>query len=259
MQSPRLLRILIEEETDYNVNVEDGLGKTSFLFNALESDDIDGYLEFTGTVLGELVNIPPESNEAEAVYNQANTALDEQYDMTMLEPMAFNNTYTLAVKRDFAEEHGLETIGDLRQIEDIVKPGFTMEFNDRTEDGYPAIQEAYNLNFNDVVTMEPQLRYQAIESGDINLMDAYATDAELREYDMVILEDTEAVFPPYQGAPMFKQEFLDEHPEIVEPLNKLSGMITDEEMQDMNYRVSVEDESPYDVAEEYLEENNLLE
>lgn len=58
---------------------------------------------------------------------------------------------------------------------------------------------------------------------------------------------------------MFKQEFLDEHPEIVEPLNKLSGMITDEEMQDMNYRVSVEDESPYDVAEEYLEENNLLE
>ena len=254
-----MYKILIEEETDYNVNVEDGLGKTSFLFNALESDDIDGYLEFTGTVLGELVKIPPESNEAEGVYNQANTALDEQFDMTMLEPMAFNNTYTLAVKRDFAEEHGLETIDDLKKIEDIVKPGFTMEFNDRTEDGYPAIQEAYNLNFNDVVTMEPQLRYQAIESGDINLMDAYATDAELREYDMVILEDTEAVFPPYQGAPMFKQEFLDEHSEIVEPLNKLSGMITNEEMQDMDYRVSVEDENPYDVAEEYLAENNLLE
>ncbi len=90
-----MYKILIEEETDYNVNVEDGLGKTSFLFNALESDDIDGYLEFTGTVLGELVNIPPESNEAEAVYNQANTALDEQYDMTMLEPMAFNNNIHL--------------------------------------------------------------------------------------------------------------------------------------------------------------------
>ena len=254
-----MYKILIEEETDYNVNVEDGMGKTSFLFNALESDDIDGYLEFTGTVLGELVNIPPDSNETDKVYEQANTALDEQYNMTMLDPMAFNNTYTLAVKREFADEHGLETIGDLREIEDIVKPGFTMEFNDRTEDGYPALQEAYNLNFTDVVTMEPQLRYQAIESGDINLMDAYSTDAELREYDMVILEDTEAVFPPYQGAPMFKQEFLEEYPEIVEPLNKLAGKITDEEMQDMNYRVSVEDESPYDVAEEYLKENNIIE
>ena len=58
---------------------------------------------------------------------------------------------------------------------------------------------------------------------------------------------------------MFKQEFLDEHPEIIDPLNKLGGQITDEEMQDMNYRVSVEDESPYDVAKEYLEENNILE
>lgn len=254
-----MYKILIEEETDYSVTVEDGLGKTAFLFNALNSDDIDGYLEFTGTVLGELVKIPPESNEADAVYEQANTALDEQYEMTLLEPMAFNNTYTLAVKRDFAEEHDLQSIGDLKKIEDIVKPGFTMEFNDRQEDGYPAIQEAYNLDFNNVVTMEAQLRYQAIETGDINLMDAYATDAELREYDMVILEDTEAVFPPYQGAPLFKQEFLDEHPEIIDPLNKLAGQITDEEMQDMNYRVSVDDESPYDVAEDYLEENGLLE
>lgn len=254
-----MYKILIEENTDYNVKVEDGLGKTSFLFNALKSGDIDGYLEFTGTVLGELVKVPPESNEAEQVYIQANDALDEQYGMTMLEPMAFNNTYTLAVKRDFAKEHGLETIGDLKKVEEIIKPGFTMEFNDRTEDGYPAIREAYNLNFSNVVTMEPQLRYQAIENGDINLMDAYATDAELRKYDMVILEDTEAVFPPYQGAPMFKREFLEEHPEVIDPLNKLGGMITDEEMQDMNYRVSVEDESPYDVAEEYLKENNLTE
>lgn len=254
-----MYKILIEEETDYTVEVEDGLGQTSFLFNALRSDDIDGYLEFTGTVLGELVNEAPESNDAESVYNQANSALEEEFGMTLLEPMEFNNTYTLAVKRDFAEEHDLTTIEDLKNIEDEIEPGFTMEFNDRAEDGYPKIQEVYDLNFNDVVTMEPQLRYQAIESGEINLADAYATDAELRQYDMVMLEDTQEVFPPYQGAPLFKTEFLDEHPEIVEPLNKLAGMISDEEMQDMNYRVTVEDEAPYDVAEEYLRENDLIE
>ena len=45
-----MYKILIEEEADYSVNVEDGMGKTAFLFNALESDEIDGYLEFTGTV-----------------------------------------------------------------------------------------------------------------------------------------------------------------------------------------------------------------
>ncbi|WP_342388177.1 ABC transporter permease/substrate-binding protein [Salinicoccus bachuensis] len=253
-----MYKILIEEETDYTVEVEDGLGKTSFLFNALRSDDIDGYLEFTGTVLAELTKEELESKEEEAVYEQANRSLEDQFDMTLLEPMEYNNTYTLAVKREFAEENNLETIGDLRSIEDQIDPGFTLEFNDR-EDGWPAIQEAYNLDFDNIRTMEPSLRYQAVEGGDINLVDAYSTDAELRQFDMVILEDDRNVFPPYQGAPLFKQSFLEEHPEIVEPLNKLGGMITNEEMQEMNYRVAVESEDPYVVAEDYLKEAGLIE
>lgn len=253
-----MYKILIEEETDYSVDVEDGLGKTSFLFNALRSDDIDGYLEFTGTVIGELTKEELDSKEEEAVYEQAKSSLEEQFDMTLLEPMEFNNTYTLAVKREFAEENNLETIGDLRSIEDEIDPGFTLEFNDR-EDGWPAIQEAYNLDFDNIRTMEPSLRYQAVEGGDINLVDAYSTDAELRQFDMVILEDDRNVFPPYQGAPLFKESFLDEHPEIIEPLNKLGGMISNEEMQEMNYRVGVEGEDPYVVAEDYLEEAGLIE
>ncbi|MFA7745329.1 ABC transporter permease/substrate-binding protein [Salinicoccus roseus] len=253
-----MYKILIEEETDYSVDVEDGLGKTSFLFNALRSDDIDGYLEFTGTVIGELTKEELDSKEEEAVYEQAKSSLEEQFDMTLLEPMEFNNTYTLAVKREFAEENNLETIGDLRSIEDEIDPGFTLEFNDR-EDGWPAIQEAYNLDFDNIKTMEPSLRYQAVEGGDINLVDAYSTDAELRQFDMVILEDDRNVFPPYQGAPLFKESFLDEHPEIIEPLNKLGGMISNEEMQEMNYRVGVEGEDPYVVAEDYLEEAGLIE
>ncbi|AKG73915.1 ABC transporter permease/substrate-binding protein [Salinicoccus halodurans] len=253
-----MYKILIEEETDYTVQVEDGLGKTSFLFNALQSDDIDGYLEFTGTVLGELTKEPLESKDEAEVYEQAKSSLEEQFDMTMLEPMEFNNTYTLAVKREFAEEHDLETISDLKKIEGQINPGFTLEFNDR-EDGYPAIQEAYNLNFDNVRTMEPKLRYQAINNGDINLMDAYSTDADLRRYDMVILEDDQNVFPPYQGAPLFKQEFLEEHPDIIDPLNKLSGQISDTEMQEMNYQVAVENKDPYTVAQDYLEEAGLLE
>lgn len=253
-----MYKILIEEETDYTVQVEDGLGKTSFLFNALESGDIDGYLEFTGTVLGELTKEPLKSKDKAEVYEQAKSSLEEQFGMTLLEPMQFNNTYTLAVKREFAEKHNLETISDLKKIEGQINPGFTLEFSDR-EDGYPAIQEAYDLNFSNVRTMEPKLRYQAINNGDINLMDAYSTDADLRRYDMVILEDDQNVFPPYQGAPLFKQEFLEEHPEIIDPLNKLSGQISDTEMQEMNYQVGVEGKDPYQIAQDYLEKAGLVE
>ena len=240
------------------MRVRDGLGPTSFVFNVLESDEIDGYLEFTGTVLMDIVDSPPEEYDAEAVYEQARDAILESHDLALLEPMQFNNTYGLAVKREFAEEHNLESISDLGSIESQIVAGFTAEFNDR-EDGYPAIQETYGLEFNEVFTMEQQMRFTAIESGDVNLMEAWATDAALVEYDLVVLEDDRDVFPPYQGAPLFKQEFITEFPEIEDALNQLSGLITDEEMQEMNYRVQFEDEAPYDVAYEFLSEAGLVE
>lgn len=69
--------------------------------------------------------------------------------MTMLKPMKYNNTYALAVKRDFAKENNIKTIGDLQKVEDKIKPGFTMEFNDRS-DGYKAVAKAYGLNLSNV-------------------------------------------------------------------------------------------------------------
>lgn len=233
------------------------MGKTAFLFNALKSDDIDGYLEFTGTVLGELTKEPLKSKEEKKVYEQAKQSLEKKYQMTMLKPMKYNNTYALAVKRDFAKQHNIRTIGDLNKVKDQLKPGFTLEFNDRP-DGYKAVQKAYNLNLDNIRTMEPKLRYQAINKGNINLIDAYSTDAELKQYDMVVLKDDKHVFPPYQGAPLFKESFLKKHPEIKKPLNKLENKISDEDMQVMNYKVTVKNEDPYTVAKDYLKAKGLI-
>ncbi|MCH4391598.1 MULTISPECIES: ABC transporter permease/substrate-binding protein [Staphylococcus] len=252
-----MYKILIEDETDDTVDVKDGMGKTSFLFNALKSDDIDGYLEFTGTVLGELTKEDLKSKKEDAVYQQAKQSLEKKYDMTMLKPMKYNNTYALAVKKDFAKENNIKTIGDLKKVEDKIKPGFTMEFNDRP-DGYKAVSKAYGLNLSNVKKMEPKLRYTAVEKDNINLIDAYSTDAELKQYDMVVLKDDKHVFPPYQGAPMFKEKFLKQHPKIKKPLNKLEGKISDEEMQEMNYKVTVKNEDPYNVAKHYLKKEGLV-
>lgn len=252
-----MYKILIEEETKNTVEVKDGMGKTAFLFNALKSDDIDGYLEFTGTVLGELTKEPLKSKEEKKVYEQAKQSLEKKYQMTMLKPMKYNNTYALAVKRDFAKQHNIRTIGDLNKVKDQLKPGFTLEFNDRP-DGYKAVQKAYNLNLDNIRTMEPKLRYQAINKGNINLIDAYSTDAELKQYDMVVLKDDKHVFPPYQGAPLFKESFLKKHPEIKKPLNKLENKISDEDMQMMNYKVTVKNEDPYTVAKDYLKSKGLI-
>jgi len=251
-----MYKILIEENTDLSVQLKPGLGKTSFVFNALKSGSIDIYPEFTGTAISEFLKETANSTNQEKVYEQAKDGLLKRFNFVMLEPMEYNNTYALAVPSDFAEQYGLETISDLKGMEDQIKAGFTLEFSDR-EDGYKGIQGLYGIQFPNLVTMEPKLRYVAVESGEINLVDAYSTDSELRQYHLKVLKDDKQLFPPYQGAPLLRKETAERYPEIVKALNQLAGRITDDEMREMNYQVNVEGKNPYEVAKSYLEKEGI--
>jgi osmoprotectant transport system permease protein len=252
-----MYKLLIEEETDLTVDLEPGLGKTAFVFSALEEGSIDIFPEFTGTAIVTHMDAEAESNDAREVYEQARAGMNEMYDMVLLEPMEFNNTYTVATTQEFADAHDLEEIGDLQQIEDETVAGFTLEFNDRY-DGYVGMQDVYGLDIADVRTMEPGIRQGAIENDEVDIIDAYATDSYMVELELVTLDDPENLFPPYQGAPLLRNETLEQHPELEEILNQLGGKITDEEMREMNYQVDYEDRSANDVAREYLEEQGLI-
>jgi osmoprotectant transport system permease protein len=253
-----MYKLLIEEETAHSVQLKPGLGKTSFVFSALKNGNIDIYPEFTGTAISEFLKEAPASTDREEVYKQAKEGMREKFGMEMLHPMKYNNTYALAVPEKLAKEQNLASISDLKKIEPLLKAGFTLEFSDR-EDGYKGIQKLYGLNLPSLVTMEPKLRYSAIESGKINLVDAYSTDSELQVYNLVVLEDDKNLFPPYQGAPLLRKETADKYPEIVQALNKLAGKISDDEMRRMNYQVNVEGKSAEETARDYLTEAGLIE
>ncbi|MGC3772324.1 glycine betaine ABC transporter substrate-binding protein, partial [Enterococcus faecalis] len=126
-----------------------------------------------------LKNPPQLDNQPQVVYEAARAGLKKQENLTLLKPMRYENTYAVAVKRSFAKEHQLKTISDLQKISNQLKAGFTLEFIDR-QDGYKGLQEKYHLNLN-VQSMEPALRYQAINNGEVNVIDAYSTDSELRQ------------------------------------------------------------------------------
>lgn len=252
-----MYKLLIENDTDLHVQLKPGLGKTSFVFNALKSGSIDIYPEFTGTAIAEFLKEQAVNNNQEDVYQQAKDGMLEKFDMVMLQPMQYNNTYALAVSKQLAENYHLQTISDIKAIQDKIKAGFTLEFNDR-EDGYVGIQKRYKIDIASVTTMEPKLRYQAIQSGDIDLLDAYSTDSELRQYDLTVLQDDQQLFPPYQGAPLLRKETLAKYPELEKVLGKLANQITDDDMRDMNYQVNVEGKNIEDVARAYLEQAGLL-
>ncbi|MFF3102068.1 ABC transporter permease/substrate-binding protein [Viridibacillus arvi] len=252
-----MYKLLIEDETDLNVQLKPGLGKTSFVFNALKSGNVDIYPEFTGTAISEFLKEKAINNNQDDVYKQAQEGMLKKFDMVMLNPMKYNNTYALAVSKDAAKTYDLKNISDVKAAEENIKAGFTMEFNDR-EDGYRGIQKLYNLSLSNITKMEPKLRYQAVKSGDIDLLDAYSTDSDIRQYNLVVLEDDKNLFPPYQGAPLMRKETVKKYPEIEKALNKLANQITEDEMRQMNYQVNVEGRKASEVAREFLEKAGLL-
>ena len=253
-----MYKILIEENMD-NVDVElkSGFGKTSFVFNALKSGEIDIYPEFTGTAVFTFLKENPVSNDTAEVYSQAKKGMAEKFDMIYLSPMKFNDTYALAVPQKFAEENNLMKISDLEKIKDKIKAGFTREFNDR-EDGYKGLKKLYGFELPDIKEFEPKLRYVAVQNGDINLIDAYSTDSELAKYNLVVLEDDKKLFPPYQGAPLLRKDTLKKYPQLETILGKLQDKITDAEMREMNYEVGVDGKRAEDIAREYLKKNGLI-
>ena len=252
-----MYKLLIEDQSSLAVELKPNMGGTTFVYNALTSGSIDIYPEFTGTIIVDLLKEQPNSTDRQEVYEQAKEGVLNKFDITLLEPMKFNNTYALAVPAVLAEEYSLKTISDLKPIEEIIKAGFTPEFPER-EDGYLGIQELYGIQFPEVKIMQPELRYAAVDSDEINLVDAYSTDSEIQRYNLTVLEDDLFLFPPYQGAPLLKKETLEEYPELEEILNKLSGEINDDEMRKMNFEVAVEKKKASDVAREFLEKSNLL-
>lgn len=249
---------LIEDETDIKVELKPNFGKTSFLYEALKSGSIDIYPEFTGTITSSLLkeDIGKVSNDPEEVYNLARDKILAQDSLVYLKPSKFQNTYALAVRKDYASENNLEKITDLKNIENDVNAGFTLEFNDR-EDGNLGLKSLYDLNF-DVKTMEPALRYTAISNKSIDLTDVYSTDSQIIANNLKILEDDKKLFPPYQAAPLLREETMKEFPELEEILEKLAGKITSEEMTKMNYAVDVEGKLANEVAREYLIKEKLI-
>jgi len=231
---------LIEANSDIKVKLEPNFGKTSFLYEALKNKQIDIYPEFSGTITSSLLkNQVKVSNAPLEVYEAAREGILNQDKLVYLKPMEYQNTYALAVKKDYANKYDLKTISDLSKVEDSAVAGFTLEFNDR-DDGNKG------------------LKSQAINGGNVQIVDAYSTDSELIEYDLVVLEDDKQLFPPYQGAPLMRKDTLEKYPKLEEILNKLAGQISAEEMSRMNYQVKVDKRSASEVAHEYLVNKGLV-
>jgi osmoprotectant transport system substrate-binding protein len=241
----------LEAETGLEVDRRLNLAGTFVCHQALVSGQLDVYVEYTGTAYSAILDREPLSDPA-AVLAEVRDAYDTEFGVDWLDPLGFSNTYALIVRRDDADRLGLETISDIVPYAPGWQAGFGYEFAER-EDGYRGLVSIYGLQFRDPPReMDLGLVYQALADGEIDLIAGNSTDGLIEALDLVILEDDLGYFPPYEAVPIVRQALLETHPDVGDALRRLGGMISEEDMRRMNYRVDGQHEDPETVVAEFL-------
>lgn len=245
----------IENNTDIDVENECNLGGAQVVFSALINDNIDLYIDYAGTDYTDILKHKPIS-DVDKVYKTIKKEMKEKYDIEVLNQMAFNNTYALAVTKETAQKYNLATISDLTRVSNDLIIAPTLEFINR-EDGLPGLEKEYGLSFKDTIGIDGSPRYTALQNNNAQVIDAFTTDGLLKKFNLVVLEDDKNFFPPYYAIPLVRSDILKEYPEIEKVLNALGPYLTDEVMQDLNYQVDELGKSPEKVATDFLNMINL--
>ncbi len=222
-----------------------GLGGTGITYRAAASGDIDLYPEYTGTIALAILEDPSVRTLEEIRRRLAPRGL------TVGEPIGFDNTYALAVRRETADRLGLEAISDLKD-----HPGLTGAFSSgflEREDGWPGLARRYGLRLARVSLVEHPLAYEALAAGRADLIDVFSTDGKLDRYDLRVLEDDRGFFPDYDAVLLVRQDFIDRFPATWAALSDtLDGRIDNREMVRLNARADLGGESVAEVAAAFL-------
>jgi osmoprotectant transport system permease protein len=244
----------IERQTNLKVERKFNLGGTFICHEAVKTGEIDGYVEYTGTALTAILKEPPENN-AKTVYQKVKHFYQENYQLTVFPSLGFNNTFAIVIRRNDAKKYKIKTLSDVAAYTPNWRAGFGYEFLSR-EDGYQGLAKTYNLKFSQPpLEMDLGLLYQALVSKEVDLVAGSGTDGLIPVLNLVILEDNKQYFPPYEAVPVFNQQTLINYPQVGKVIKQLSGMINEEEMQQLNYLVDNQEKSPREVVETWFNQN----
>jgi osmoprotectant transport system substrate-binding protein len=255
-------QIVVQALEAAGAEVEDrtNLTGTSVVRQALESGEIDLYYEYTGTgwitILGETEPVVGAQEQFDAVKEA-----DAANDITWFARAEANNTFAIAANAEAVEEFGVETISDWAEVvnEDPSAGRLcsSAEFINR-DDGLPGVEQTYGFDLPDdeVVQLEPALVYTQVGAGEeCDFAVVFATDGQVGNQDLTVLEDDKQFFPPYNLAVAMRTEAYEANSEPLEELfGDISAELTDDTLTELNGRVDVDGEAPADVAADFLSE-----
>jgi osmoprotectant transport system substrate-binding protein len=258
-ESKILAQITIAVLKNAGAKVKDAsLSGSATVRQALTSGDIDMYWEYTGTgwvnILGHTTTNVPKDLFAKVA------AEDKAHKVAWLPAAPMNDTYRIAVTKDFSDQKSLTTMSQaasyIKSNPDDGKVCAASEFINR-DDGLPGLEKAYGFKFSDVVELDLGLVYTQI--GDkCSFGEVFSTDGRIVANKLVTLDDDKKFFVDYNAALTVRQETLSKYPAIKSLMAPVSKALTDEEITKLNAKVDVDGETESDVAKQWLDDKKLL-
>ena len=247
----------IENNTNLKVDRKFNLGGTFICHEAVKAGKIAGYVEYTGTALTAILK-EPIINNSEQVYRLVKQAYEKQFDLTVMPSLGFENTFAIIIRGADAQRLQIKTLSEAARYTNQWQAGFGYEFLAR-EDGFPGLAKTYGLEFaNAPKEMDLGLMYRALADKQVDLVAGNSTDGLIPILKLVILQDDKHYFPPYDAVPVFNEQILQKYPQLRTAVLKLSGQISAEEMQQLNYQVDNQVKSVEESAKSFLQSKGLI-
>lgn len=246
-----LMAQAIERYAGLAVDRRLNLGGTFICDRAIQTGDIDLYVEYSGTALTAVFK--------QAVQRDPRVVLDEVRRLyadtgrSMLAPLGFSNTFAILVRGADARARGLTRLSQLAQYAPGWRAAFGYEFLERP-DGFTGLAATYGLRFGEPPrVMDLTLVYRALAEGQVDVVAGDATAGLIEALNLSMLEDDRQYFPPYDAVPVVHAATLLRHPEIGAAIARVSGRVTAEAMRRMNYAVDAERQDPAAVVTAFLD------
>lgn len=251
-----LLAQEIEARSNLKVDRRFYLAGSYICQQALISGHIDAYVEYTGTALTAILK-QPVARDPQRVLDTVHRLYSARYEVTVAEPLGFENTFVMVIRGDDAQRLHLTTLSQAAQYTPQWRLGVGYEFEQRP-DGLPGLSAAYGFKFAAPPrTMDLGLLYRSLNAHQVDMIAANSTDGPIQAFGLMALEDDRHYFPPYQAVPLVRDDALARWPQIRTALDALAGKVTAEDMRAMNEAIDGQHRDPAEVVREFRQRKQL--
>jgi osmoprotectant transport system substrate-binding protein len=239
----------------YTVDLRKGIGPAADLDAMLQDGEIDGHVAYTGTVLSVVAGQQVSGLDPMETYRRARAFYDRR-GMAMSAMTQFQNKDAVATTREFAQREDLSSIPDLRKLGRLTFGG-RPEF-EKLDLGLKGLKERYGLTNAEFRAIDLGEQYDALDRGDVQAVDAFTTDPQLRGGEYTLLEDPQLLFGSQNVVMTVRKEKLASvgGKKFLAVVSEVNRRLTQNDMVDMNAEVTG-GKSDEEVARRFLSDTGL--